>query len=98
MKKSDIAIFKKLVNQELYSKCFLSTSVKQDLVTKFALKDLNSRQVPVIFEIDIELGYMNDIGRDISQYSRYPEREKEWLLPYGSLLKVISVHEHTFQN
>lgn len=83
--KTDIDLFKKLYNKKVFSKCFLSASTNQEIGRIFSMKNLKGTQVPVLFKIDVELTYLNEIGRDISRISNYPN-EKEWLLPYGSHL------------
>ena len=77
----------------LYTKCFMSTSLSKTRAMKFSLDNIhNADDLPVLIKVDIELNIMNQIGRDISSFSGHTE-EKEWLLPYGSYVKVVKIVE-----
>lgn len=84
MSTEEIRSYKKLVNVGLFTKCFMSTSLRKSRAMKFSVDDKNRPDFrPVILKVDVELNCMNQIGRDISAFSGHTE-EQEWLLPYGS--------------
>ena len=77
---------------KLYTRSFYSTSPYINVAKDFSMGQIehDDERVPVIFEIQIEISFKNNIGRDIANISFYQE-EKEWLLPYGAGLKIGEV-------